>query len=44
MEAATYILLAYSLLVVVSLVVSAVRHPVRGTGGGPPEDQRTAGR
>ncbi len=33
MEIATYILLVYSLAVVLSLVVSAVRHPVRGTGG-----------
>jgi hypothetical protein len=33
MEAATYILLVYSLAVVVSLVITAIRRPVRGTGG-----------
>lgn len=44
MEIATYLLLAYAIVVVMSLVVSAMRHPVRGTGGGPPEDPRTAGR
>lgn len=33
MEAVTFVLLAYAVLVVVSLVVSGLRHPVKGTGG-----------
>jgi hypothetical protein len=32
MQTATYLLLAYSLLVVISLLFSGLRHPVRGTG------------
>lgn len=33
METAVYPALAYAVIVVVSLVVTALRHPVRGTGG-----------
>jgi hypothetical protein len=37
MEATALVLCLYAIGVVVSLIASAVRHPVRGTGGPSPD-------